>query len=86
MTPSTRHPTRFEIDFLLKGTHFRRTFVLRVRMFDALFDEGYAFLMLFGVPDALLAAGQPTSQPAGQPACATLYDGPEMLSNPKVSP
>ena len=58
LTPSTRHPTRFEIDFLLKGTHFRHTFVLRVRVFDD-----------FGVPDALLATGQPTSQPVGQPTC-----------------
>ena len=35
LTPSTRHLTRFEIDFLPKGTRFRRTFVLRVRVFDA---------------------------------------------------
>ena len=29
------HFQRFEADFLLKGTRFRRTFVLRVRVFDA---------------------------------------------------
>ena len=39
LTPSNRHPTRgvlqFDVDFLLKGTIFEGTFVLRVRFFNA---------------------------------------------------
>ena len=53
----TKQP-RFGNDFLPKGTRFRRTFVLRVRVFDACLCPKH------------IAGIRRTSQPAGQPACA----------------
>ena len=44
------------VDFLLKGTHFRRTFVLRVHVFDA-----------FWCPKRI-AGSRPANQPASWPA------------------
>ena len=54
-----------DIDFLLKGTRFRRTFVLRVHVFGA-----------FWWP-ASQPASLPPSQPAGQPVPGPFYATPD---------